>query len=286
MPGLDDYSENDDSVSETSLISPINRIDDDSNRSSRNYITNQPTTNQLTINHSNTNQHRIHYENAKVCFPSMQDPFYCIISSIRDGFNIWVESKRSKKQWQLDVIDTDLVKYASDPTGIPKIYIIAKYLTNAFARIEKSSSVDAKYEIDNKNEYINLYLTISHYILDEPWQMYFNFKLLPKEINDTIKLESRLRDTNEEVNELKSQLIELKELLASTLDLVKQNKPHYLSINGNDHGTVPRFTNGETPSNKVYFNGTGHVINSPTHFDVSVDRSEIQGIYTYYSTLY
>ena len=272
----DDYSENDDNVSDVSFISPINRIDDPS------YVLLRHKNSINLANRSRTptnSASRIHYENVSVSFPSLKDdPFYCTINSINDNsFTIWIESKKTKKQWHLDVIESDLLKYASDPTGIPKITIIAKYLTNSFAKIESSSSIDAMYIVENDIEYINLHLTITHYILDEPWQLYFNFKLLPKDVNDTAKVESRLRDTNEEVNELRKQLKELKLLLATTIDIVKRNEHKYLSINGNDFGTVPRHAYGETPHNKVYFNGTGHSIINRTHFIVSTDRSEVQG---------
>ena len=225
------------------------------------------------------------YDNQKVSFPSIQDQFNLAIDTINNGFKIWIESKRSKKQWELNVIDSELGNYTSNPP--PKINIVCKYLTNAFAKIESTSSVDASYDTDgDSTEFLIIHLTISHHILNDLWQVFFDFKLNPKSINDTDKVESRLRDTNEEVLNLHTEIEILKKSLKNALDLINYYKPKCLLLHsffGMNSEWVklanPRYQNTNECNHiyKIKFDGTNNIID-PTCFKISPDLDKIQGI--------
>jgi len=128
------------------------------------------------------------YDNSKVLLTSIDDTFWCKIDPVSDkGMNLWIESKKDRKQWDIIVLDSELSSYSSDTSNLP-LNVLALYLANAFSKTDSSSSIDAKLIWKGELEYLNINLTIN---ISEIWKIYFSFELKPIEVDEISKLNSR-----------------------------------------------------------------------------------------------
>lgn len=186
------------------------------------------------------------YEFNRICFASQADFFRATVSSVAEGVLIWLESKKTKQQWQATITNVG----ECGPSGVPEEAVVA-FLKKAFELILDSDENleterdDPKVDFILEEEDIYLMLTLS---MGGVWKPEFVFNLLPVGLDKIDILEAKLRDAQDEIEALKIELNEKSDKSEiSFLSLSSITScPNQQMVQWN--GTVPRVITAETYS--------------------------------------
>eukprot|EP01032_Pedospumella_encystans_P008703 gene8703-10300_t len=135
----------------------------------------------------------------KLYFPSQpKESFRVRASTGADGVTLWVESVKTKQQWQVTV------KKVGDcgPSGIPDD-VVYTLLEKALGVVESGNRAPDDPEIDLSNTDKGVLLTLQ-LVLGGVWRPEFVFTLLPVALEKVDLLEARLRDAHDEIETLRA----------------------------------------------------------------------------------
>lgn len=125
---------------------------------------------------------------------------------------LWMEGKRGKGQWSAEISE-DVSKYG--PAGVPKDALFAFLRTalkahetattadDCAAGAEKGPMVTIKCTLDQCNKSIGLELTVK---ISEAWSNVYTMILAPKEVSKAEVMAAKLRDAEEEIIRLKTEV--------------------------------------------------------------------------------
>jgi len=145
---------------------------------------------------------------------------------------IWAESARSKNQWQLDVVDVNTHGPLDSSNGSLPPAVVYRYLRQALEALQASQSSQAQAEgagaggggggdsaggedvaIDAALTLEGLLLTLSFNVVG--LSFVYEFKLVQKQVETKDVVESKIRDTEEELERLRREVAELKARVSS-----------------------------------------------------------------------
>mmetsp|Transcript_1755 Transcript_1755/g.3607 ORF Transcript_1755/g.3607 Transcript_1755/m.3607 type:complete len:304 (+) Transcript_1755:55-966(+) len=203
------------------------------------------------------------FEFTKVKFPSQPfDVFRATVSSTSEGVLVWVESKKSKQQWQATF------KKISDvgPAGVPEGAVLA-FLKKALELVSeedeedeaKTNQDDPQVDLDQADGEMVLTLVLS--VMGGIWKPEFVFALLPVGLEKVDMLEAKVRDAQEEIESLRAQL-------------AAGSAPAYLSIS-----SATACANQQM----VTWDAAAPVAITASHFELSADKKQVtvlkEGLY-------
>jgi len=144
----------------------------------------------------------ISFEFNQVHFPSQGSDIYRVkVNSLTEGVLFWVESKKSKQQWQCTV--TNIADCG--PSGVPEEAILA-FLERALSNVSDGideSKLDVNEpttDLPNDGGEVALVLKLS---MGGIWRPEFVFALLPVGLEKVDVLEAKVRDAQEEIEFLR-----------------------------------------------------------------------------------
>mmetsp|Transcript_1756 Transcript_1756/g.3609 ORF Transcript_1756/g.3609 Transcript_1756/m.3609 type:complete len:304 (+) Transcript_1756:55-966(+) len=209
------------------------------------------------------------FEFTKVKFPSQPfDVFRATVSSTSEGVLVWVESKKSKQQWQATF------KKISDvgPAGVPEGAVLA-FLKKALELVSeedeedeaKTNQDDPQVDLDQADGEMVLTLVLS--VMGGIWKPEFVFALLPVGLEKVDMLEAKVRDAQEEIESLRAQL-------------AAGSAPAYLSISS---------ATACGSQQMVAWDAAAPVVIPASHFELSADKQRVtvlkDGVYQVYVRL-
>ncbi|KAJ1427783.1 hypothetical protein B484DRAFT_450172 [Ochromonadaceae sp. CCMP2298] len=200
------------------------------------------------------------FEFNKVKFPSQpSDVFRASVSSASEAVVLWVESKKSKQQWQASITKISDV----GPVGVPEGAVLA-FLKKALELLSeqeedaKTSADDPQVDLDQADGEMVLTLTLS---MGGIWKPEFVFALLPVGLEKVDMLEAKVRDAQEEIESLRAQL-------------AAGSAPAYLSIS-----SATACANQQM----VTWDAAAPVAITASHFELSADKKQVtvlkEGLY-------
>mmetsp|Transcript_22082 Transcript_22082/g.49089 ORF Transcript_22082/g.49089 Transcript_22082/m.49089 type:complete len:304 (+) Transcript_22082:61-972(+) len=200
------------------------------------------------------------FEFNKVKFPSQpSDVFRASVSSASEAVVLWVESKKSKQQWQASITKISDV----GPVGVPEGAVLA-FLKKALELLSeqeedaKTSADDPQVDLDQADGEMVLTLTLS---MGGIWKPEFVFALLPVGLEKVDMLEAKVRDAQEEIESLRAQL-------------AAGSAPAYLSISS---------ATACGSQQMVAWDAAAPVVIPASHFELSADKKQVtvlkEGLY-------
>lgn len=159
-----------------------------------------PVSKKATKPSRSNGKREFNYEFGAIRFPKQKtDSFRVAITSTTEGAVIWMESRKTKQQWQASIETFS----EFGPTGIPDEAVLAFFTRS----LELASTESREMERDDPTIELNLEqgeailtLTLS---MGGIWRPNYSFSLLPVGLEKVDVLEAKLRDAQDEIAALK-----------------------------------------------------------------------------------